>query len=87
MKIAMSSMQAKMNIEDLELSFAQIRLIKRCLDKCSRLETVYQKDMDTYTYGNLKQASMKEQQEIDQLSDVFNGVYLTSKWDYKLKAV
>jgi hypothetical protein len=61
MKIHTSSTQAKMNIEDLELSFAQIRLIKRCLDKCSRLESVYQKDMDTYTYGSLKQASIKEQ--------------------------
>jgi hypothetical protein len=68
-----------MNIEDLELSFAQIRLIKRCLDKCSRLESVYQKDMDTYTYGSLKQASIKEQQDIDQLSDALSEVYLTSK--------
>ena len=79
MKIHTSSTQAKMNIEDLELSFAQIRLIKRCLDKCSRLESVYQKDMDTYTYGNLKQASIKEQQDIDQLSDALSEVYLTSK--------
>mgnify|MGYP003121919627 CR=1 FL=1 len=79
MKIHTSSTQAKMNIEDLELSFAQIRLIKRCLDKCSRLESVYQKDMDTYTYGSLKQASIKEQQDIDQLSDALSEVYLTSK--------
>lgn len=83
MKIHTPSTQAKMNIEDLELSFAQIRLIKRCLDKCSRLETVYQRDMDTYTYGNLKQASIKEQQEIDELSDSFSGIYLKSK----LKAI
>ena len=72
-------MQAKMNIKDLELSFAQIRLIRKCLNKCSRLETVYQKDMDTYTYGNLKQASIKEQQEMDELSDILDGVYLTRK--------
>jgi hypothetical protein len=35
--------------------------------------------MDTYTYGSLKQASIKEQQDIDQLSDALSEVYLTSK--------